>query len=794
MSKIRTGVIVGGFAAALLVAPQAAFAAPTTMGPPIVAPGGTATISDPAGPFTATTPTVQVSFSACPAKLAATAANGPWNAASATRSSANSVSFPLPGGLGSGPNGAVKAYYACVYDGAVATTSNLQAGTLFYVGQPVATSATSGVSGGGNQITVNGSAFSAAGSVGAVFSATACSSSLGTTNPANLVPSNFTRQSTFTIHLTVPSGVVAAGGPSPTMYNLCFYDTSAATSSLLTFVPYAVHSVGLNPASGSYLSTVGVTATSPQPFLSGITAPAAMLISGGGCPAVYSTTVANSIALTAPGAVRRLTNNRAALTIPPLAQGGYQVCFYANNSSTGGLLGTAGYTAAVVAAPTGVLPSAGPASGGNTITVVGNDFPTEPGRITATLGGVPLTNIQPVSDKAFTAVAPSHSVEANVALVVTTSSGTKALTGAYSYLNPLKVFPNTSPNTAANVDVSVQGLGFMSVNFGIGGNAARVFLVDGVYDGSDAGAGARANGAVAECVNVLPIGDDELICTLQLNRRLNANGLGFFDPSAYNNGVTDVVTVAGSRVISSPSGKFHRNDAGQPVAQGSNPNIPPNTIVSSVLSNEKAVLSQPATASSSGQPMGIGGSVRILTNAVFTSNGSSTVGLSAGGTFSGADVGRLLTGVGIPYGTTIVAVAPGGASATISQPATASTQAVITDVTVAPNSNLVNAAALTSSDQNAVVGPNTLGIPAGATFISAGGGSASLSMPATTGGTGSLTINRPVTATLFAAAPVPQGSYHLTVVSNGALDAAQSDPEYWQTDLTSSSVFTVAAF
>jgi hypothetical protein len=186
--------------------------------------------------------------------------------------------------------------------------------------------------------------------------------------------------------------------------------------------------------------------------------------------------------------------------------------------------------------------------------------------------------------------------------------------------------------------------------------------------------------------------------------------------------------------------------------------------------------------------------VGTLNNAVLTVNGSTTVGLTAGSTFSGGDVGRLLTGVGIPYGTTIVAVAPGGASATISQPATASTQAVIADVTVAPYSNLVNAAALTSADQNAVVGPNTLGIPAGTTFTSAGAGSANLSVPATTGGTGSLPINRPVTATLFAAAPVPQGSYHLTVVSNGALDAAQTDAEYWQTDLTSSSVFTVAAF
>jgi hypothetical protein len=60
MSRTRArllgaGLTTGALAAAMLVAPQAAFAAPTTVGPNIVAVGNAATINDPAGIFGATT-------------------------------------------------------------------------------------------------------------------------------------------------------------------------------------------------------------------------------------------------------------------------------------------------------------------------------------------------------------------------------------------------------------------------------------------------------------------------------------------------------------------------------------------------------------------------------------------------------------------------------------------------------------------------------------------------------------------------------------------------------------------
>jgi hypothetical protein len=150
----------------------------------------------------------------------------------------------------------------------------------------------------------------------------------------------------------------------------------------------------------------------------------------------------------------------------------------------------------------------------------------------------------------------------------------------------------------------------------------------------------------------------------------------------------------------------------------------------------------------------------------------------------------------VPGGVTITAVAPGGASATISAPATGSTSGTLANVTIADNSTILNGSSLATTDLGAIIGPNSIGIPPGTTITSvAPGTSATLSAPAPGGGTAaSLPVVRPISGNLFAAAPVPDGSYNLVVVSDGAPDAPLTDPDYFQTDVTSSSAFTVASF
>jgi hypothetical protein len=735
------GMAVGTVGAALLVAPSAAYAV-VSVGPQLVLPGNQASVSDPDATFNTSTSVVQLYVASCPAKFTAASPAASWDATVGTRT-ATKIDFTVPVGPTAGTNGVAKLYNVCVYDNTVVGTSSLQTtGANIYVGPQPMLTPQSGVSGGGNQVTVayslNAPVFTGVANVGAVFASGACPATYGSPNASN-VAGNITKISNMSVSLNVPPGVTVANGAGPANYNLCFYDGSSAGSTLLSFSNYTAHLVGLNVNSGSYLASVGLTASSPNPILSGVTTPAVLLMQNQGCPGTYSTAPFNGttpVAVTAAGSVRKLSSYRLAVTVPPLplANPGqptpYQICFYAG-SAGGALLATSGYTAAVVANPTGLSPAAGPATGGSVITVSGTDFPTEPDRITATLGGVPLENIKPISDKAFTAETPAHAVENNVTLVVSTSAGTKALQGAYSFLNPVKVSPNTAPNTAPTVDVDVRGMGFLSVNFGAGGNTGRVFLVNGVYNGADAGGGVRANGPVAECGNVLLIDDNELICTLQLNRRLNPTGTGFFDPVTYSNILTaDVLTTAGSRVISSNGKKFNANDIGQPIVEASSANIPANSIITSVLSPAKAVISAPAKlTTATAITANVGNlAVRTFANSLVTKAQSPTVSLISGA-FTGADVGRVFNGTaGIPNGTTIVAVAPGGAGAALSVAATADA-------------------------------------PAGV-----------------------------ASASLYAAAPVPVGMYNLAVVSNGAPDAADTDPSYWQSAVTSGSAFTVAPF
>jgi hypothetical protein len=344
----------------------------------------------------------------------------------------------------------------------------------------------------------------------------------------------------------------------------------------------------------------------------------------------------------------------------------------------------------------------------------------------------------------------------------------------------------------------VQGSGFMSLNFGVAGNAARVFLVSGNYNGADAGGGVRANGPVSECGNVLPIADNELVCTLQLNRRLNAQGT-LFDPVGYNNPIAaDLSTVAGSQVVTSTAGKFSRNDVDEPIVQTGNANIPAGSLVTAVLSAKKALISQPSALTGSALSATVGGNLpsHVIATALTTTSGSPAVSANPG-SFVPGDIGRVLSGTtGVPAGTTIISVAPGGATAMLSAPATASTQYTLGAASIAGGSTTLTSTAAQMSDVGAVIGPNPLGIAPGTTVSSVNAGVSETLSAAATGGGGpaDLTLNKPVTASLYAAEPVPDGSYNLVVVSNGAPGAPTTDPSYYQTAVTSGSTFTVAPF
>ncbi|GAB2617303.1 hypothetical protein Aab01nite_30540 [Paractinoplanes abujensis] len=235
----------------------------------------------------------------------------------------------------------------------------------------------------------------------------------------------------------------------------------------------------------------------------------------------------------------KISNNKATITVPPLplspssaATTRYNVCIYASSTANDPIIGSATYSVAAPAtlASTAVSPASGPALGGSTITVSGTGFPTTAGQISATLGGVALTNITPISSTSFTAVTP-YRASGTVALAVTTPAGTVTKQNAFTFSNGIVISPNTASNTLATssnpVYVDVLGSNFLAQNFGsftaatdapngASANAnSQVFLVDGAYNAGTT-TSVYTNGPVARCTGVVIISDSELICQLNL--------------------------------------------------------------------------------------------------------------------------------------------------------------------------------------------------------------------------------------------------------------------------------------
>ena len=760
---VRAGLTAGVVGAALLVAPQAAWAAGSTI--PFTVPALTATTVSvvdptPSGTGTAFTNTsvaqIRTDNSACGATWAAPAGNVLAGTGSTAFVSTTRMTVGLPNTLTTGTNGVPKLHNLCIYadDSTTASVGFLQSSSMLAVGPAPTLSTPAGASGGGNPLTVttatNAAAFTGVTTLGAFFVAGNCPATYGTPT-ANLVAADANRLSNTSATLTVPAGVVQTANTTvPTAYNICFYNGNVAASTLVSTAAYTAGVATLNPVSGPTGGGNGVTVNTTTNLFAGLDSVGVVFTSAASCPTNFTTTANASVTVpvspTNPDNVRKLADNRIAVTVPTAvtAVGEYKICMYDSiTAGAGAVVASAIYTVAAPITLNAITPAAGPATGGTAITVAGSGFPgpNDPGTISATLGGVSLLNIQKLSGNAFTAVTPRHSADNNATLVVVTAAGTRVLQNAFAFQNSLSVRPNTAPNTLPAVNVEVTGSGFLSYSFGGSAlNRPRVFLVDGVYNPAAVAGGGRANGPVADCTGVLVVSDETLICTLRLDRRLDAAAdPALFNSVTYTNNSLVVGFVAGSPVINVVSGgTFSPNDVGQRINEDSAgvTNIPASGVtITQVLSPTRAVISTNSGATTASQAVDIGAAAAKTITAgspgVSFATGSrtlvagATTGAPVAGTFSSADIGRVVSGgTNIVSGSTIVAVAPNGSTATLSAPA----------------------------------------------------------------GTG----QDDQTVTLFPAASVPNGAYTLTVVNNGAVNAATTDPNYEQSAITSGATFTVA--
>jgi hypothetical protein len=733
---LRAGIAVAATAAAVLAttAMPAYATAPTLTQSAYAGPAsGTITVSSNNFLLGTASPVAIFSTAACADPYAAAATGVTYTTATIAKSDDSTATVTIPTTLGLGTGGVAKLYYLCIYNGTVATTSVAKGLGTYTVIPPVTPTSATGVSGGGNVLTVNLPSTSpvlTTANSPVLFAAGSCPATYGT--PSTTLTATATKVTTTQATVTVPSGV---GGATGTNYTICFYAglASAVASSTAVLAGSSATAYGVTLPSASLSSTIGpasvsgnlnnltVTSTNAN-FLTGVTTPGVVVqatstATPAPCAALYPTSP-SSVATN----IRKLSATKALFSMPTTATVGsgplYNICVYSGTTAgTSKLLSSSTFTVAAVAALASISPSSGPALGNQTVTITGLNFPTTASDIKAWLGGVALTNITSVDDKTFTAVTPAHPTGA-VALMITTPTGSDSLNTAYTYTNSLTVLPNTAPNTSTNVDVDVQGVGFSAYNFTNTANQnAKVYLVDGVYNATASG-GNKVNGPVADCTSVLVISDNELACTMNLTATMTAAGTGVM-ANGYHSATA---TSAGTNVLTLSTGTLTAADTGKTVAETSNTDVPANTTILAVTSPTTAVLSNTLTTNATPYAVTIGyqgNAITITTGA----SGDNTI-TAAAGSFSQADIGRYPTGSGVGTNAIITAVDGAGGVATLS----------------VANSGTVSTVTLTSGNA------------------------------------------------------VPNGAYNLTIVSNAANGAAVSDPAYSQTTVSSTSTFTVAPF
>jgi len=549
--------------------------------------------------------------------------------------------------------------------------------------------------------------------------------------------------------ITVPPTLVQPASPLVLSadYFICVYN-AAGTTLLAETAPADVFNlsgnVALSTTSGSSTggNVVSITAGAPI-FTSGSTA---VMLTTAACGATYNTAAAGKVDVPT---VRFISKNKLAATMPSLAAHApgptplYACVYTGTNNGVSTLVASAygNYTVGSVPTIVSVSPATGPAQGGTKITVTGTLFPTTPGQLTATVAGEPLIDVQVVNATTFTGVTPAHAPGGPFAIAVTTVLGTQSTSGLFTYTNGIVVTPNTAPNTSmAPTDVDITGVGFSALKFSAtyatNSSNAHVYLVKGVYNAGTATAAAsvKPNPQVTECIDVLVISDTNLICSMYLGGNLNAA------PTA----TTRTVSSCASTDIN-----------GTPGANS----------------------------------LYIGPSGPTVTTCAFTQ----------------ADVGMKITagtaGAAIADNTThIVSVSPAGV-AKLSKTPTAALTSATTPITLSSSRVTSDGAAtngattlsstlapFTAADVNKMV--TGTGIPLGTYIVSVNGSNVATLSNAFTG-----TTTTAGAFTIFVPTAVPEGTYTMTVVSNGAPGASTiTTIPYTQSIISSGSTFTVAPY
>lgn len=172
-----------------------------------------------------------------------------------------------------------------------------------------------------------------------------------------------------------------------------------------------------------------------------------------------------------------LSGTKVTATVPPGAVGAAQAVAATNSAGTGTLPSAFTYTSGPTIGT--VTPSSGPLAGGTTITITGTNLT---GATSVQVDGADVTSFTVDSSTQITAQTPPGRAGAQ-AVAVTTSAGTVAKAGAFTYTSAvaptITSLTPASGTTAGGTQVVITGTGFTGASAVIfGGTAAAGFTVD----------------------------------------------------------------------------------------------------------------------------------------------------------------------------------------------------------------------------------------------------------------------------------------------------------------------------
>jgi hypothetical protein len=303
------------------------------------------------------------------------------------------------------------------------------------------------------------------------------------------------------------------------------------------------------------------------------------------------------------------------------------------------------YTYSAVGAPTitSVSPNAGPATGGQIVTIEGTSFSDNKANVSVTFGGSAGT-VTASTTTSITVVTPAHATGV-VSVVVTAPGGSVSLAGGYTYLAAptiSTVLPNAGPIAGGQV-VTITGTNFGTVKADVtvafGGSAATV---DAVTDTAiTVTTGPRAAGVVN--VVVTAKGGTATKTNAYTYSTADPPTISNISPSAGPTGGNQTVTITGTNYGTAANTAVTFDSI-----PGNVTNVTPNTITVTTPAHAAGGVTVLVSA-----PGGTVSTSYTYLAAPTITGVSPALGKTAGGTFvtiSGTNFGTVLASVTVKFG------------------------------------------------------------------------------------------------------------------------------------------------